>query len=147
MIRDAFDTFSKDQDISAVASAASTNVKDLRAALRNLGIGENLNVIVAVTTAFTDAGNDSTATVTVESDDTAGFGSPVTRQTLFTIPALALAGDLFVARLQPFQTPEQFIRLFYTIGGGNLTTGKVSAWIGSDAHLWKALPIGYVIQS
>jgi hypothetical protein len=145
MIRDKFDTFSDRQAITA--AAASTHVKDLRAVNRQLGIGENLNVIVAVTTAFTDAGSDSTLAVIVQSDDAEGFGSPTTRQTLFTIPALAAVGDLFVARLQPFQTPEQFIRLFYTPAGGDLSTGSVSAWLAGDAQLWRALPIGYVIAS
>lgn len=88
-------------DAQAVtASAASTNIVDLGSP-RNIGVGCELYLVCAVTTAMTDAGSDSTITVILETDDNDSFSSATTAQTIGTFAATSAAGTRLVAKLQP----------------------------------------------
>lgn len=130
MIHDAQMLFSDAQAITA--TAASTNSIDL-SAVRDIGTGESLYVVVQVDVAFTDSGSDSTLAVALEGDSTTTF-TPDGTVTLFTMPALTAAGALFYARLSPGSAPLQYryIQLKYTPANGNLTTGTVTAFITHD---------------
>lgn len=117
-------------DAQAVtAAAASTNSVDL-GAVRDIGTGEPLYVVVTVDVALTDAGSDSTLTVSIEGDSTSTF-TPDGTDTLFTIPALSAAGAVFYARLNPGMNALnfRFIQLRYTPNNGNLTTGTFTSAI------------------
>ena len=144
MIKDKLLEFSLAQAVTA--TAVSQNVIPLSAA-RDMGVGEELYVVTVVTTAMTDAGSDSTITVTLETDVLDAFGSPTVAQTLYTIPAVSAVGATFIARLQPFTTPEAHVRAKYTTANGDLTTGSFSTFIVANAQLWRANAKGYVIQS
>lgn len=129
MFVDAQNLFSDAQAITA--AAASTNYIDLGAA-RNIGVGENLFVVVTVDVALTDSGSDSTLAVALEGDSTTTF-TPDGSQALFTIPALAAAGQKYIARISPdFASNYRYIQLKYTPANGNLTTGSVTAFIAKD---------------
>lgn len=133
-------------DTQAVtAAAASTNLVDL-SAIRDLGTGEPLFVVVGVDVALTDAGSDSTVTVTVETDDNSGFSSATTSQTLFTIPAVSAAGYQAVARIQPDGANERYIRLKYTPNNGNLSTGSFTAFIAKDIQKYVSYADGITIS-
>ena len=81
-------------DAQAVTSAAgSTNTIDL-GAVRDIGTGKTLYVVVTVDVAMTDASSDSTVTVALEGDSTTSF-TPDGTATLFTIPAVSAAGAIF----------------------------------------------------
>lgn len=124
MILDAQNLFSDAQAVTA--AAASTNSIDL-GAVRNIGVGEELYVAVTVDIALTDSGSDSTVTVALEGDSTTTF-TPDASQTLFTIPALAAAGQKYYARINPdFASNYRYIQLKYTPNNGNLTTGSFTA--------------------
>lgn len=127
MILDSQLLFSDAQAITA--AAASTNSVDL-GAVRDIGTGEQLYVFVQIDVAFTDAGSDSTLTVSLEGDSTTTF-TPDGTDTLFTIPALAAAGNIYYARLNPSANALQFryIQLRFTPNNGNLSTGTVTAGI------------------
>jgi Bbp16-like protein len=140
--------FSNSQALTA--TAVSTNLIDL-APLgvpfnggtnlgRAIGYGEELYIFVSVEVAMTDAGSDTTVTVDLQTDDSAGFGSPTTVATLGVIPAIQAAGTRFFFRMPigvgnpltgvlPY---ERFIRLNYTMTNGNLSTGTFSAGIVKD---------------
>ena len=143
MIRDALLTFSNAQAVTA--AAASTNLIDLRS-VRDMGVGEPLFIVTVVTVAMTDAASNSTLARILETDTLAAFGSPVTAQTLGTIPAISAAGTMLVERLGPFAVDEQFLRMFYTPANGDLTTGSFTSFICSAAHLYTAYGKGYEID-
>jgi hypothetical protein len=119
--------FSSSQAITA--AAGSTNTIDL-SAVRDIGTGEELYLMINVEVAFTDGSSDSTLSVALEGDSTTTF-TPDATETLLTIPALAAAGNTYYVRLSPGSGPLQYryIRLLYTPNNGNLTTGTLSAGI------------------
>lgn len=136
--------FSNAQAITA--AAASDDYVDL-GAVRDIGTGEPLYVVVNVDVAFTDGSSDSTLTVALEGDSSTTF-TPDGTDTLFTIPALAAIGDTFIARLDPGMAALQYryIRLKYTPNNGNLTTGSVTAHITHDIQKYKSYAKGYTIS-
>lgn len=125
-------------DAQAVTSAAgSTNTIDL-GAVRNVGVGENLYVVVCVDVAMTDASSNSTLQVDLEGDSTTSF-TPDGLQELFIIPAVTAAGQVFIARVSPdFASNYQYLRLKYTPANGDLSTGSFTAFLAKDVQAYKA---------
>lgn len=144
MFIDKFTLF--DNAAAHLTTGASTDYMDL-GANRNIGVGENLYVIAVVTTAFTDAGSDSTMTLTLEVDDNAAFSSPTTAQTLGTFGALSAVGARLVARLQPDAINERYLRVKYTVANGDLTTGAFSVAIVHDIQAFSVYAKGYTITN
>lgn len=126
MIFDVQNEFSAAQAVTA--AAASTNYIDL-GAVRDLGLGENLYVVLNVDVALTDSGSDSTVTVDLQGDSTTTF-TPDGTQTLFTVAAVAAIGTQYIARVQPgFAGNYRYIQLYFTPNNGNLTTGSFTAFL------------------
>jgi hypothetical protein len=136
MILDQTTLFSNAQAISA--TAASTNIIDLgstgtvfgaaAALTRDVGRGAEIALRATVVETFN---NLTSLTVSIETDDNAGFGSAVT---VFTSPAYALADLVTGAKLLlpdalPVGTNERYVRLKYTVAGTAPTTGKITAGI------------------
>lgn len=143
MYLDAQNLFSDAQAVTA--SAASTNLIDFGSA-RDIGVGRELYIVVVVDVAMTDAGSDSTVTVTLETDDNAAFSSATAVQTIGTFAATTAAGSRLVARLQPDAGWEQYVRAYYTVANGDLTTGSFTAFLTTDIQAWTAYPIGYTVS-
>lgn len=122
-----------------LTTGASTNVVDLGAA-RDLGVGEPIMLVVDVTTAMTDSGNDSTMTVTVETDSVEAFSSPATTQTVGTFAASSAIGTSLKIKLSPGTINEQYARIKYTVANGNLTTGNFSAYLTLDKYSGPGYP-------
>lgn len=133
MYLDAENLFSDAQALTA--TAASTNSIDLQA-IRNMGVGQDIYVIISVDVAFTDSGSDSTMAVTIETDDNSSFSSATTAQTIGTFAALSAVGSRLIAKLQPDLINERYVRLKYTAANGNLTTGSVTAALFLDAQAY-----------
>lgn len=128
-MRDRFMTFTGATGQAITASAASTDLIDLRSA-RQLAAGREIWIEVLLTVAMTDAGSDSTVTITVETDDNAAFSSPTTAvQTLAVYAAVSAAGTMRKIPLTIFATLERFVRLQFTVANGNLTTGTFDAYL------------------
>lgn len=124
-------------DAQAVtATAASTNYINF-GAVRNMGVGENLYVVVLVDVAMTDSGSDSTITVALEGDSTSTFTPDYTRN-LFTFSALSAAGTVKIARLSPGDVALHYLQLKYTPANGNLTTGSFTAFITHDVEAYSS---------
>jgi len=136
MILDSLNLFSDAQALTA--TAVSTNSIDLGATSIDLGSGENLYVHLNVDVAFTDAGSDSTVTVTLVTDDNAGLSSATAVQTLGTFAALSAIGTKIIARIQPNLTLERYVGLNYTLANGNLTTGSITAVLAHGVDTSKA---------
>lgn len=151
MIMDAQLQFSSAQAVTA--AAGSTNVIDLAPLTggtgtnlgRDIGTGQVLYIVVSVNTTLTDAGANTGTTVTIETDDNSGFASPTTAQTIGTFAQAAVAGSRFVAKLQPIQIDERYVRLKYTPLTANLTGGKFDAFITEDAQLFKTYASGFSV--
>ena len=138
MILDATTLFSAAQAVTT--TAASTNVIDLgqpgtvfgaaAAITRDVGKGAGVPIAIRVVENFN---NLTSITVTVETDDNAGFSSATT---VFTSPTYALADLQAGARhllpdALPVGTAERYVRLKYTLAGTTPTTGKVTAGIAA----------------
>lgn len=144
MILDQNLLFSDEQAITA--AAGSTNTIDMGAALENVGVGnQDLYIFAVVTTAFTDAGSDSTLTVALESDSTTTISPDATRD-LFTFAALSPVGTLKYAKFDPNGAGEllRYHRLKYTPANGDLTTGSITAGIVSGIAAFRAYAKNYV---
>lgn len=135
-----------DNAAAHLTTEASTDYLDL-GINRNIGVGENLYFVAVVTTAFTDAGSDSTMTLTLEVDDNTSFSSPTTAMTIGTFAALSAIGSRLVARLQPDTIVERYMRVKYTVAGGNLTTGSFSTSIVHDIQAFTVYAKGYTITN
>jgi hypothetical protein len=144
MYVDALLLFSDAQAITAAAGSESTI--DL-GAVRDIGTGEPLYIVVCVDVAMTDAGSDSSVTVALEGDSTDSF-SPDGTQDLFVIPAVSAVGATFFACLNPGSAPLQYryIRLKYTPNNGDLTTGSFTAFIAKDIQKYRSYAKGYTIS-
>jgi len=143
MYVDAQNQFSDSQAVTA--TAASTNLIDLSIA-RNMGVGRDIYLVVSLSVAMTDAGSDSTVAVIAQTDALASFGSPVTAMTVGTFAATSAAGTRFVVKLQPDTIDEQFLRLYYTVAGGNLTTGSFDAFLTLDVQAYTDYASGYTVS-
>ena len=114
-------------DSQTVAAGPSDNVIDLKQA-RDLGVGENLYILINVESAIT-----GTLAVALESDDNEGFASP-SSTAMGAFAASAAAGSKLVYRIAPGAADERYIRLAYTGG----TAGTISAAIVKDVDQFKA---------
>lgn len=130
---------------AVTAAAASDNLIDHQA-IRDLGTGQDIYVVVLCTVAMTDGSSDSTLAVTLETDDDSAFGSATTGQTIGTFAAVSPAGTVLVAKLQPGGLNERYSRLKYTPANGNLTTGSFTAFLTTDINKWVAYAKGYTIS-
>lgn len=143
MILDKLLMFSEAQAVTA--SAASTNSVDKKA-IQDLGVGEDLYIFLNVDVALTDTGSDSTVDVYLQGDSTTTF-TPDGSQLLFRVAALAAAGTQYKARISPEQAAQfRYMQLYYTVNGGNLTTGSFTAGIVKDIQAAKIYPKGYTIS-
>lgn len=147
MLIDKQTEFSSAQAITA--SAASTNYIDLNS-VRNIGAGEPMYLVLHVTTAFTDASSDSTVTPSLETDSDSGFATALaTIRTYDVFAALTAANTIRKYRLEPVTDAgpyKRYIRMYYTVANGNLSTGAISAFLLQDVQAWTAYAAGYTIQ-
>jgi hypothetical protein len=118
-------------DAQAVTvTAASTSHIDSLAAGDAVAPGARLKV--QVNTAFV-TGDGATLTVALQCDSDSAFGSV---KTLFTTSALAVTaidavGDIVVDIQIPMGC-ERYIRVYYTVGTGSFSAGKIDARIVLD---------------
>jgi len=135
MILDAQNMFSDAQAVTA--TAVSTNAIDLKAASIDLGMGEDLYLVVNVDVAMTDSGSDSTIAVALVTDDNAALSTATAVQTIGTFAALSAIGSRLVAKIQPGLTLERYLGVSYTAANGSLTTGSFSAYLTKDIGVIK----------
>lgn len=128
-----------------LTTEASDNYLDLNVAVPDLGAGETLYFVIAVTTAFTDASSDSTMTITLETDDNTSFSSATTAQTVGTFAALSAVGTRLIVPLAPAAFLERYMRVKYTVANGDLSTGNFDAFITKDISQYRAFADGITI--
>jgi len=135
MLLDAQALFSDDQAITA--TAASTNYMNLgdtltvpgapAALTRDLGGANNIALLVQVTEDFATL---TSLTVTVQVDDNSSFSSPKTVSTTGAVVLADLvAGKKMSISIIPTGADEQYMRVYYTVGGSSATAGTITAGI------------------
>ncbi len=119
-----------DNGVQHLTTGASTDYVDL-GSVRDLGAGEPLYCVAIVTTAFTDAGSNSTMALTLESDDNSSFTSPaLARVSMGSFAAVSAIGSRLIKRISPEDITQRYMRAYYTIdGNGDLSTGKFSVFL------------------
>ena len=122
---------------TVTASAASSTPASVgyldHGQIRDLGVGDQtLHLVVLVTTAFTDASSNSTVTASLETDDNTSFSTATTTHTFSVFAALTAAGTKRVLKLGPDHLNERYSRVYFTVANGDLTTGKLSAFITAE---------------
>lgn len=130
-------------DAQAVtATAVSTKSIDTATALRNIGSGEPIEVLVAVGTAFTASGSATMTIALQDSADNSSFAD------VLVGPAIAVAS--MVAGYEAFRvrlpaTLRRYIALNYTVATGPMTAGALTATLILDRQDNVARPSGFTV--
>lgn len=125
----------------APASFLIGNVIDLSTTTRNMGAGEDLYLVIQVTTAVTSAGaatvqfhlaSDAAAAIAVDGSATYHYSSAA-------IPkATLVAGYTAVAVKISSGTYERYLGVLQTTGTAAVTAGAVNAFLTKDISAWTA---------
>lgn len=116
------------------ATAASTNVIDLGARLGlDPGLSDDLWLQIRVDAAAAASGS-ATVTFALQTDDDKDFGSATTLWTSTAIGKATLVAGYNVVRMRLPLGVERYVRAYYTVATGPLTTGKFDAFINSGVQ-------------
>lgn len=113
MILDAQLQFSDAQAFSS--SGASTNLVDFGVD-RNIGIGEEMAVLLVLDAAADDGNSDETYVFDIQADSDSGFGSAVSVGSI-TVTRGAAAGSQYAFLLPKGTETDRYMRLNATLGG------------------------------
>ncbi len=141
MMYDKLNTFGTDQAVTT--TAASTDIIDLGAA-RDIGNGEPLELVILVTQNVTAAGA-ATVTFALETDDNAGFSSPVVLGNSGAIGKALLTAGTEVLRVKVPLDAERYLRTNYTVATGPLTAGTFTAFLAHDRQASRAYASGFTV--
>lgn len=124
MILDAQLQFSAAQALTA--TAVSTNILDLGSA-RQIGIGEQLSILLCAIVAADFTTGDETYSVAVQTDDNASFSSATVLSTTAILASQLTLGAVYVIAF-PRTGVERYVRLNYVLAGTTPTV-TLSAWL------------------
>ncbi len=118
------------------------DVVDLGAAGRDIGNGEELELVVQVDTTATSGGS-ATLAISLATDDNSSLSSPTK---IVTSPAVAVASltagtTVFRVRV-PAGTYERYLGIVQTTGTAAFTAGKINAFLTPASANWKAYADG-----
>lgn len=97
-------------------SAASTSYKDFGKD-RNIGIGEQMCVVVVPTVAADATTGDETYTFAVQTDDNSSFSSATTLSSRAIAAASLTVGSIHVLPIPADKSMERYMRAYYTLAG------------------------------
>ena len=132
MLIDAQNLLSDKQAITA--TAASTNIIDLGATVRNVAVGEPLPLLIQVNEAFN---NLTSLAIAIQTDDNASFSSAATVYTTTVLAASLVVGYKVPIKVLP-DVKERYVRVYYTVTGTAPSTGKITAAIVPAVDDWVA---------
>lgn len=116
--------------------------------LIDIGAGNPVYLHCLVTTAFT-TGDGGTLTATLESDSTANLATSATVHMTSTavIPAATLVAGYWIFKGVPLPTGsyERYLGMRYTTTTGDMTAGKVSAWLSNNRFDDRTYRSGYTM--
>lgn len=116
---------------------------DLGAASLDVGVGEDLYLVIQVDTAVDSAADNTTQNFILASDDSASIATDGSATVHFQTGALAqtaidAAGDLIAAVKLPAGTYERYLGILHTTAVAAATAGKINAFLTHDIAKWKA---------
>lgn len=107
-------------------TVASTNYKDFSKD-RNVGIGEQMCVVVVPTVAAGNPNGNETYTFAVQTDDNSSFSSATTLSSRAILAADLTVGSVHVLPIPADKSAERYMRVYYTLAGTTPTvTVKVA---------------------
>lgn len=123
-------------------TAVSTKSIDTQSALRNLGSGEEIDLVVAVPVAMT-AGGAATLTVSLQdSADNTTFADVVLGP---AIPVASLVAGFEALRITLPRTLRRYIAMNYTVATGPMTAGTITAYLTDDRQDNVGRPSGFTL--
>lgn len=117
---------------------------------RDIGIGEQLYLVITVDTQPT-SGGAATAQFTLASDDTASIATNGTASVHFQTKAFSIAemtpGAVLAAVALPIEgvAYERFLGILQTTGTAAFTGGKINAFLTPDVAKWKSYDAPYQV--
>lgn len=117
---------------------------------RDIGIGEQLYLVITVDTQPT-SGGAATAQFTLASDDTANIATNGTASVHFQTKAFSIAemtpGAVLAAVALPIEgvAYERFLGILQTTGTAAFTGGKINAFLTPDVAKWKSYDAPYQV--
>lgn len=149
-----FNTVGTPQAITV--TAPSDNVLDMKNG-RDMGIGDNPALKLAIYVTESLLGNAGTLQIQVQAAPDNGSGSPGAYVTLAESRAYAIADLTKGAKLFPIDLPHRdpsqlasfprFYRLNYVVGAGPFTSGSVDAKLVLDRQDSAQYPAGQTVQN
>lgn len=126
----------------AVTANATSTYAIAMSAVRNIGVGRVPYVIVQVDgEVMADSGNNSNCTVYWQTDSIAAMNSATNTRTLGVFNTNSAIGTkIGPIALSPGEANEEFGCVYYSMGGGDLSAGKFTAYITFDPDLKGAYP-------
>lgn len=131
-------------DAQAVtATAASTKSIDTQHALRDIGDGEPIELVVQVKETLLASGGAATLTVALQdSDDNSSFASVVVGA---AIAKASLLAGYELLRITLPKGLRRYIQVHYTATTNNFTSGSVNAFLVLDRQSNVARPSGFSV--
>lgn len=127
----------------AAASYLIGDVIDLGSVARDIGVGEDLYLVIQVDTTAT-SGGAATGQFHLASDAQAAIAVDGTATYHFSTAAIALAtlvaGYLVAAVKLPAGSYERYLGILQTTAVAAFTAGKVNAFLTHDIAKWRAYP-------
>lgn len=145
-------------DAQAVTSTAiSSNVIDLNpdgyglaSNVQDIGIGEEVYLVVQTAVTITDSGSDATLAVTLESDTVVGLNSAnvvhISTGTL-AFATYATAGTVIFAGKLPVADYKRYLGVRYTVASGPFTAGAITAFLTKDIQRYKYYKSGFTVDA
>jgi len=125
------------------ATAASTKSIDFATALRNVGHGEPIELVVAVKTALLASGGASNLTVALQdSADNSSFSTVVTGP---AVAKASLVAGYELLRVRLPHTLRRYIQVYYTVDTNDMTSGTIDAFLVIDRQDNVARPSGFTV--
>ena len=129
-----------DDKAEHLTTANSTNVINTQSALSDLGAGNPIYIVAAVTTAMTDGSSNYTMSLALHTDDNAALSSSVNLLEIGTFPATSAVGTQFAVALPVTDTYQKYIGVKYTVANGDLTTGNFDVYLTTQVDSSRSYP-------
>ena len=123
-------------------TAVSTKSIDTQTALRNLGSGEEIDLVVTIPTTMTAGGAATLTTSLQDSADNTAFVDVVLGP---AVAVASLVAGFEVLRITLPRTLRRYIAMNYTVATGPMTAGSITAYLTDDRQDNVARPSGFTL--